>query len=180
MNPARSYSPSVIKAGHLGSLAADERATILLAGVSDAADDLLGDLRLQLAGGEVVHEKHGCGALHGNVVDAVIDQVGADGVVQVHLEGDFQLGANAVDAGDQHRVEIALLVDGKQAAKAADLAEHAAVKGFMGEVLDALLGAIGALNVDTGVGVSDGAVFGRLLCQGSEFHPEGVSPQVSV
>ena len=73
---------------------------------------------------------------------------------------------------------VLLLVDGEQAAEAADLAQDAAIEGLMGEILDALLGAIGALNIDAGVGVSDGAGFSR-LCQGLEFHPEGASPQVS-
>ena len=61
---------------------------------------------------------------------------------------------------------ILLLVDGKQPAEAADLAQNAAVEGLVGQVLDALLGAVGALDVHAGIGVGDGAVFGRLLCQG--------------
>ena len=126
---------------------------------------LLDDLGLQLAGGEVVHEEHGRGALHGDVVDAVVHQVGADGVVQLHLKRQLQLGAYAVHAGDQHRVGILLLVDGKQPAKAANLAQHAAVEGLVGQILDALLGAIGALDVNTGVGVGDAAGLGSLLCQ---------------
>ncbi len=94
-----------VEAGHLGSLAADQRAAIVLAGIGNAGDHFLGDFGLQLAGGEVVHEEHGRRALHGNVVDAVVHQISADGVVQVHLEGDLQLGAHAIDAGDQHRIE---------------------------------------------------------------------------
>ena len=134
---------------------------------------------LQLAGGEVVHEEHGRGALHGDVVDAVVDQVGADGVVQVHLEGELQLGADAVHAGDQHGVEVFLLVDGKQPAKAADLAQHAAVKGLLREILDALLGAIGALDVHTGIGVGDRRVLRSCAVPRVGIPSRGRSPQKS-
>ena len=48
-----------VEAGHLGGLAADQGTAVLLAGVGDAGDYLLGNFRLQLAGGEVVHEEHG-------------------------------------------------------------------------------------------------------------------------
>src|ERR1035438_2692892 len=64
--------------------------------------------------------------------------------------------------------------------ESADLAEDTAVKGLVGEVLDALLGAVGALDVHPGIGVGDSALFSRLLCQESGSHPEGVSPQVFV
>ena len=87
---------------------------------------------VQLAGGEEIHEEHGRGAVHGNVIDAVGDQVGADGVVQPHLKRDLQFGAHAVHAGDQHRVRVLLLVDGKQPAEAAYLAQNATVKGLVG------------------------------------------------
>ena len=117
--------------------------------------------------------------MHGDVVDAVIDQVGADGVVQAHLEGDLQLGADTIHAGDEDGIEVSLLVDGKQSAETADLAQDAAVKRLVGQVLDALFGAIGAFNVYSGIGVGDGAVFSRVLCQESGSHPEGMSPQVS-
>ena len=121
-----------------------------------------------LAGGQIVHEKQRRGALHGNVVDAVIDQVGADGVVDVHLEGDFQLGAHAVHARHQNRVHPLRLVHGEQAAKAADFAQDAAGKSLVGEILDPLFGAIGAVNVHTCIGVGDGGLRG-IMGHGSQY-----------
>ena len=35
--------------------------------------------------------------------DAVVHQIGADGVVLVHRERDFQFRPDAIDAGDQNR-----------------------------------------------------------------------------
>ena len=140
----------------------------MLAGVGQALDDFLGDFRLDLAGGQIVHEEERRGALHRNVVDAVIDQVGADGVMDVHLEGDFQLGAHPVHAGDQNRVRPLHLVHREQAAEAADFAQHAAGKGLVGEILDPLLGAVGAVNVHPGVGVGDGGLRG-IMGHGIQF-----------
>ena len=59
------------------------------------------------SGGEVVEEEERSGALHGDVVDAVVDQVGADGVVNSEFEGDLELGANTVCTGDQDRLLVA-------------------------------------------------------------------------
>ena len=156
-----------IKARHLGGFSADQGAAVVLAGVGQAFDDFLGDFRLDLAGGQIVHEEERRGALHRNVVDAVIDQVGADGVMDVHLEGDFQLGAHAVHAGDQDRIHPLRLVHGEQAAEAADFAQDAAGESLVGEILDPLFGAVGAVNVHTGVGVGDGGLRG-IMGHGSQ------------
>jgi len=61
----------------------------VLAGGGDALDDLLGDGRLQLTRGQIIHEKQRRGALHGDVVHAMIHQIGADGRVQAHLESNL-------------------------------------------------------------------------------------------
>jgi hypothetical protein len=78
-----------IEAGHFGGLAADQGAAVVLAGFGEAANNFFRDFRFQLAGGEVVHKKQRRRTLHGDVVHAVIHQVGADGVVQLHFEGYF-------------------------------------------------------------------------------------------
>ena len=59
-------------------------------------------------------------------------------------------------------------VDGEQAAKAADFAQHAAGKGLVGQILDPLLGAIGAVNIYTGIGVGDSALRG-IVGHGSQW-----------
>jgi len=52
----------------------------VLAGFGDAFHDLLRNFRFERAGGEVVMKNRGR-ALHHDVVDAMIDQVSTDGVV---------------------------------------------------------------------------------------------------
>ena len=58
------------------------------------------------AGREIVEEEQRLGALDQDVVDAVIDEIDADGVVPVGQERDLQLGADAVGARDEHRMLV--------------------------------------------------------------------------
>ena len=157
-----------VEAGHLGRLAADQRAAIVFAGVGKSFDDFLGDFGFEFSRGQVIHEEQRCGALHGDVVDAVIDQVRSDGVVDLHFEGDFEFSADAIDARDENGIEI-FLVYRKQAAEPADLAEHAARKSLVREVLDPLLGSIGAIDVDACIGVRD-----RTSLRVRSFGPKGI------
>jgi len=136
-----------IEAGHLGGLAADERAAIVLAGFRHALDDALGNVGLELARGEVIHEEERRGALDRYIVHAVVHQVGTHGVSNVHLEGDFQLGAHAIDARNQPGFEIFLGIAGKQAAKTSDLSDHTTGAGLMGKIFDPLLCPDGAVDV---------------------------------
>ena len=72
-----------VEARHLGRLAAEQRAAVVAARRRHPADDRLRDLRRQPAGREVVEKEQRLGALHQDVVDAVVDEVDADGVVAV-------------------------------------------------------------------------------------------------
>src|SRR5579862_8383469 len=81
---------------HLGSLSTDQGTAVVLAGFGQAFNDLLDDFGLDPSGGQVVHKKEWRSALHRDVIDAVIDQVGAAGAMDIHLEGDFALRAYAV------------------------------------------------------------------------------------
>ena len=88
-----------VKAGHLRGLAANEGAAICAASFGEAADYSLDGFRVlfaEFAGGEIVEEEERCGALHGDVVDAMIDQIRANCVMDTELEGYFELGADAV------------------------------------------------------------------------------------
>ena len=81
-----------------------QRAAVLPARARDAGDDLLGDVRRQPAGRQVVEEEQRLGALDEDVVDAVVDEIGADRVVPAGHERDLELGADAVGARHQHRL----------------------------------------------------------------------------
>ena len=93
-----------VEAGHLRRLPADQGAAVGAAGLGYPADHGLGDFVVQLADGKIVQKKEGRGALHGDVIHTVVDQVGADGVMHAQGKGDLELGTNAVGAGDQDGV----------------------------------------------------------------------------
>ena len=77
-----------------------------------------------MADADVVEEIDGGRALHGDVVDAMVDNVMPDGVELLHEFGDHQLGADAVDRGDHHGMAPLGEVDLVEAAEAADGCEH--------------------------------------------------------
>ena len=82
-------------------------------------------LGVELAGGDVVEEEQRPRALHEHVVDAVVDDVDADAAVAAEPGGELDLGADAVGAGDEHRVVHRLERRGaERAAEAADAAQH--------------------------------------------------------
>ncbi len=91
----------------------------------------------------------------------MIHQVAADRGVQTHLKRDLQLGADAIHTRNQHWIGVFCLVHGEQPAKAPNFAEHAARESLMRQVLDALLGAVGAADVYAGIGVGDRCRAGR-------------------
>ncbi len=141
--------------GMLGGLAADQRAARLLAARGDALDDIGGDADVEPLAREVVEEEQRLGALDEDVVDAHRDEVDADRVVPVEREGELQLGADAVGAGDQHRLAIALRqLD--QRAEAADAGQHLGPHRPLRERLDALDQRVAGIDVDAGVAVRKG------------------------
>ena len=117
---------------------------------------------MHAAGCQVVQEEERRRALHRNVVDAVVYQVRADGVVNAQFERDLQLGSHAVGAGDQHWLRKFLQIQGKQPAEAANLREHMLVEGLARQHLDALLGAVARGDVHPSIVVGCVALdFGR-------------------
>ncbi len=76
--------------------------------------------------------------------------------MEAQFEGNLELGANAVGRADQDGRLPALQVEAEEGAEAADAAQNIAVKGLLGEELDAFLGAVAGGNVDAGVSVGHG------------------------
>jgi hypothetical protein len=127
-----------VHARHLGRLAAHQGRAGQLAAVGDAGDHALGDLEVQLAGGEVVEEQQRLGALGQQIVDAHGHQVDADRGVHLGVDGDAQLGADAVGGGDQQRVVVAGRLEVEQGAEAAQAAVRARTPRGLGQGLDRL------------------------------------------
>ena len=147
-----------VEAGHLRGFAADEGASVGTAGLGEAAHHGFCHFSVEPAGGQVVEEEQRRRTLYRDVVHAVIDQVGAHGVVHAEGKGDFELGADAVGARNQDWVGIFRGVEAEEPAKAADVAQDRLGEGLLCEVLDALLGAIALGDVDSSGGIGDGGL----------------------
>ena len=110
-------------------------------------------MRVELAGRRIVEEEQRLGALHDDVVDAHGDKVDPDGVEDARLDGDAQLGADAVVGGDQHGIAKARRSQVEQAAEAADLGIGAGTAGRPHQRLDGLHQGVARVDVDACGGV---------------------------
>ena len=146
-----------VKARHFRRLAADQRRAGLPAALGDAGDDGARHREIELAGGEIIEEEQRLGALHDQVVDAHGDEVDADGLVPPGLDGDLDLGADAVVGGDQHRVAKAGRLQVEQRAEAAEIGACARPRRRPGQRLDRLDKRIARIDVDAGLGIGQRA-----------------------
>ena len=87
----------LIKARHLSGLPANERTTVRGAGLGKAFDDIGKNVRIEFAGADVIQKEKRFGPEHGDVINTMVHQILADGVMAVHREGDLQFGADAID-----------------------------------------------------------------------------------
>ena len=140
---------------HLRRLAAEQRRPGQLAAAGDAPDDRGGPFDVQPPARVVVEEPQRLRAGDEDVVDAHGDQVDADRVVAAELDGQPELGADAVRPGDEHRLAVAIEGQLEQAAEAADAAEHASASGACDERRDALDQGVAGGDVDAGVGIRE-------------------------
>ena len=106
---------------HLRGLAADQRAGELGAGPREAGDDLLDLAGVHPAERDVVEEEQRHGPLDQDVVDAVGDEVVADGVVDAGEDRHLDLRADAVRRGHEHRLAVPREVGAEHPAEGADL-----------------------------------------------------------
>src|SRR5262249_29384668 len=77
-----------------------------------------------------------------------------DRVVAAGLDGDLDLGADAVGRGDQDRVVEARGLEIEQAAEAADLGAGAGARGSAHQGLDQIHHAVSGIDIDAGVRVA--------------------------
>ena len=83
----------------------------------------------------------------------MVHHIGADRVVLVHRERDFQFRSHAVDAGDEDRVAHSGELYSKQASEAADFAEHVRSMRLSNERLDPTLELVAKIGIDPGARV---------------------------
>ncbi len=143
----------MIHAGHLGGFPSNEGTPAVFAGLGETFEDLLKDNRVEFFAADVVEEKQGAGTNDGDVVDAMVHEILADGIVAIGREGDFQLGADAVHAGDKHRFLHALEVGLEKTAEAADFTENLGTVGGANEGVNTLFDFVAEVHIDAGGGI---------------------------
>jgi hypothetical protein len=124
----------------------------------DAGDHGGADFRFELAAGVVVEEEQRLGALYHQVVDAHGDQIDADGVVAAGLDGDLDLGADAVGGRHQDRIGHAQAFEVEQAAEAADFRVRPGARGGAYQRLDQLHHPVAGIDIDACLRVSEAAL----------------------
>ena len=95
------------KSAQVGGTSATSAGTIWVPGTQQARDaghNLFGHIRSESSGGEIVEEEQRAGALHEDVVHAVVDQIDADRVVHAGHERDLELRADAIRARHEHGI----------------------------------------------------------------------------
>ena len=146
---------ALVHARHLRGLAADQGAARQFATPADAGNHRCGCVHVESTRGIVVKEEQGLGSGHDEVVHAHGHQVYADGVVNAHIHGQAELGANPVGARYQHW----LPVSGRnfaQGAEATQAAEHLGSSGPPGDTLDPLDQPVAGSYIDARIFVAEG------------------------
>ena len=150
-----------VHVGHLGGLAAQQGTGGLATAFGHAADDRVGGIHIQLAGGEVVKEEQGGGPLDQDVVDAHGHEVDAHGIVLVEGKGQFELGAHAVGGRNKHGVAHVADFRSEQAPESPDVGDDPLGMRALHQMLDARHEIIAGLDIDAGFGICFCAICGH-------------------
>ena len=151
--PCQVVVATLIESGHLGGLAAYQRAAGQFAAAGDALDDPLGHIHVERTGGVVVEEQERLGAGDQHVIDAHGHQILADAIVPVVVDGELQLGADAVGAGDQDGLAVFLGEPG-QSGEAAEPGQLLRAARRLGGGSNASDQFVAGLDIHPGVAVS--------------------------
>ena len=135
--------PLGVHTRHLCRLPADQGAPGLPAGPRHAPYQGVDPVQPLVAGRHIVQEEERLGALGQHIVDVQVDEVDAQGLVVAQEGSHLQLGADAVGAGYQDGVIVALKLE--ESGETAGAPKHLGTVGQAGEsgyaVLDAGQGA---------------------------------------
>ena len=145
-----------IHAGHFRRLATDQGAARQLAPFGNTGHDSGGNAVLKMARCEVIQEKQRFGALHDEVIDAHRDQIDADRIMAVMVDGELDLGAHAIIARHQQRVFVACRARVKKAAKPAQIRLCAGPTRRLGERANGLHQRVAGSDRDAGMFIGIG------------------------
>ena len=109
------------------------------------------NFRFEFLATDVIQKEKWARAEHGDVVDAVVHQIAADGIVLIHRERDLQLRPNAINAGDKNWIAHSGKICSKESAESADLPENLSGScrmSFLHERLNSELQSIAKIDIN--------------------------------
>ena len=145
----------LIHSGHFRGFPANQRASRLLTAIRDTGDNLFGNAVFQKAGCKIVEKKERFSALYNQIVDTHGNQINSDCVVNAGVDGNFQLGADAIIGSHQQRVAIAGRRQVKNAAKTADRSVCTGAAGRCNKGFDGMHQGIAGININAGIGIGE-------------------------
>ena len=149
--------------GHFRRFATEKRAVALLTPVGNAPNNRCRSLDVQRARGEVIQKEQGLGPLYQHIVDAHRDQIDTNRFVARQVDGELELGADAIGGRNEHGIAPGL-VQFEQSAKAAQSAHHTLAQGGAGRWLDTFDEVGTCIDIDAGIAVAERSV--GVLCHG--------------
>ena len=129
--------------------------------LANPARSCLEHRRFQFAGADVIEKKQRARAEHRDVIDAVVDEVLADGVVFIERDGELELGAHAVDGTDQYRLAHPAKIRPKQPTEPTRLAQHFRSMGRSECAAETAFETVAEVDVNARAGVGFGRDGGR-------------------
>src|SRR4029077_18809160 len=139
-----------IHSRHLCRFAANQRASRQSACARESTQKLIEHTRLKFFAADVIEKKKWARTERRDVVYAMIYKVGADRVVLIHRDRNFQFRADAVDARNQNGIEHSAKVCAKQSAEPANLSQHLRPVCLLHEVLNASFQLVAKIDIYSG------------------------------
>ncbi len=153
--PGQIVLPRLVQVRKLGGLAAGEDHVVRAAAARHARHDRRGRLGLELGGREVVEERERTGAVHQDIIHAMVHEVLAHGVVDPSTRRHQHFRADSVGREDQRRA----VVPGRHSdhpAERADFPERQRRARRPHQRRNAALRVVGSIEPHTGRGVAVG------------------------
>src|SRR5205823_12696939 len=120
----------------------------------ETGEQLIEDMRVQLLRADVIKKEEGARAQDRDVIDAMIHQVGPDGIVAIHRERHLQFRSYSIHARHQDGLAHSRKVRREKSAEAADLSQHFWSMRGSDTRLNAAFNEVAEINIHAGARVS--------------------------
>jgi len=145
----------LVEPGHLRGLATDQGTAGFPAAFGNAGHDRRRCFGVEFAAGKIVEKEQRFRALYHEVVDRHRHQVNADAAMQAGLDGDHDLGPDAIGRRHQDGVLETRRLEVEQATESADFGVRARPGGSADHRLDEVDQTVARIDIDARIRVSE-------------------------